>query len=646
MTGAPYNFHFDICAIVLLVLILVVIFCKKRLYIRINTLFLLHIVLMIANSGLGIVCGMINEGMIPCGSTGQTLWNALDGFEHYLSMLNYILYLFSLACLCDFKKWHVRAVVVLFWILAVAAFVSPFFGQVTWITSRGEYSQGVLYWLSEAVLYLAIFAATLAVVKFGTRLSFRKRCFVAMSNALIMVSFVVQDIWQFEFCIMYPIFAFMALFYFLVLQSPDFYMDIMTGLFNQKAFMEVLQENVSYKKPVNCLLVCIDDYDSLLRVFRYDHLTAVRKNLADILRDTAKQGKGTIYRMSSSTFAVVCQRQEWVKRLYELYLSYLPKRWEIEDEVIGMEYCYYQLEYNGDDTEFEKLAQWVRYAHSNHGSSQKPGELVELKYDIMMETEKQREVLHRIEEAILDQSMEIHMQPVYSIEKKRITSLEVLSRMKDKEQKYINPEYFIHIAEKNHRILQLGELIFRRACIFASQNHIFDLGIEYMNVNISPGQCQYERLTEDFVKIAAEYDIPVERIHLEITESEFQDPEAVERTLARLRKSGMEVALDDFGTGCSTLLSILELPLDYVKIDKSLVWSYDTGDNRFLDDLMPVIKAEGKKVIAEGIETEDHIEILRRLQGDYLQGYYFSKPLPEREFVKYVRDFNKVEVAT
>ena len=268
--------------------------------------------------------------------------------------------------------------------------------------------------------------------------------------------------------------------------------------------------------------------------------------------------------------------------------------------------------------------------------------MITLRYDIMTETERQREVLRYIEEAILDQRMEIHMQPVYSLEQDKITSLEVLSRMKDQEGNFINPEYFIHVAEENHCILKLGELIFRRACIFASQNHIFDYGIEYMNVNISPGQCQYERLTEDFVEIAAEYDIPVERIHLEITESEFQDPQAVERTLDRLRKFGMQVALDDFGTGCSTLLSILELPIDYVKIDKSLVWSYGEGGNQFLDDLMPVIKNEGKKVIAEGIETEEHIEIFRRLQGDYLQGYYYSKPLPEHEFVKYVREFNHV----
>lgn len=641
----PYNFHFDLSAILLLLLILAVILCKKRLHTRINKIFLLHVLFLVVNCGLGILCGMLNTGMIASGSVAQAIANAVDGCMHYFTMMNYLLYLLSIACLADFKKWYIKGSMLLFWAVSIVAVISPFLGQASWMTAGDVYSRGVLYWISGGILCAAIIAATYIAVRFGVKLSRGKRCFLVIANVVILGNFVVQDIWRFNFRIIYPLFAFLTLLYFLLLQSPDFYMDIMTGLFNQNAFMEVLQENVGYKKPVNCLLVAIHDYESLLRIFRYDHLTALRKNIANMLRDTAKQGKGTIYRISSSTFAVVCRRPEDVKHLYELYLSYLPKRWEIEDEVISLEYCYYQLEYTGDDTAFEKMEQWVSYACASHKSSQKTGELVELKYDVMMETEKQREVLHQIEEAILDQSMEIHMQPVYSIKKKKITSLEVLSRMKDKEQKYINPEYFIHVAEKNHRILPLGELIFRRACIFASQNHIFDLGIEYMNVNISPGQCQYERLTEDFVEIAAEYNIPVERIHLEITESEFQDPEAVERTLARLRKSGMQVALDDFGTGCSTLLSILELPLDYVKIDKSLVWSYDTDKNRFLDDLMPVIKAEGKKVIAEGIETEDHIEILRRLQGDYLQGYYFSKPLPEREFVKFVREFNEVEVA-
>ena len=105
-----------------------------------------------------------------------------------------------------------------------------------------------------------------------------------------------------------------------------------------------------------------------------------------------------MYRIGASTFAVHCRDKEQIKRLHELFLSYLPKRWEIEDEVIKTNYCYYLLAYEGDDTSFEKLVQWIHYARSDHKSHHKQGELITLRYDIMTETERQREVLRYIED--------------------------------------------------------------------------------------------------------------------------------------------------------------------------------------------------------------------------------------------------------
>jgi len=106
--------------------------------------------------------------------------------------------------------------------------------------------------------------------------------------------------------------------------------------------------------------------------------------------------------------------------------------------------------------------------------------------------------------------------------------------------------------------------------------------------------------------------------------------------LTKLRKCGAKVALDDFGTGYSNIASIMLMPIDFVKIDKSLLWSYASGDNEFLNELMPMIRSEGKKIIAEGIETEGHIEILRKMGGDFLQGYYYSKPLNEKDFIRFI----------
>lgn len=641
MSAMPYNFHYELSAALILLMMLVVIFCKKRLYVQINNLFVVHLCLMIVDNYLGMICGMVNTGIISASITTKNILNAMDGGMNFVTMTNYLLYLLSLAHLADWKKWYIRLGMLPLCALGILAVVLPFSGQANWVTAGGSYTRGMAYRISGVIVLAYIVSTTVSVVKFGVRLSVKHRILIAVLNVMIVCGFLVQKIAQPDFRLLYPIFSFMLFLHFLSLQSPDFYIDNMTGLYNYNAFMEVLREYVAYKKNFHCMLIRINDYDSLLRIFRYDHLTVMRKQLAGMLTASAKERNGTVYRVGSSAYAVICAKEEQVKQLHERFLSYLPKQWEIGDEQISTDYCYYHLEFSGNQIDFDQMVQWLHYASSEHETHHKLGELIELRYDVMSEAEKQLEVLHLIEKAILDQSMEIFLQPVYSLDQKKITSLEVLSRMKDDNQNYINPEYFIHVAEENHRILQLGELIFRRACIFASQNHIFDLGIEYMNVNISPGQCQYEHLTENFAEIAKEYDIPLDKIHLEITESEVQDPEAVKRTLERLRKSGMEVALDDFGTGCSTLLSILELPLDYVKIDKSLVWSYDAGDNKFLDDLMPMIKAEGKKVIAEGIETEEHIEIFKRLRGDYLQGYYFSKPLPEREFVHFVREFNK-----
>lgn len=635
-----YNYHYEVAATMFLLILLFVIYVKKQLTTRTYKLFRAHIWLLFFATYLSIICGMVNFDIIILHGFWRHLIYVIDALLGLLVFGNYLMYLLSLLYKADMKERIVRIGMIPLLLLAIVVATSPIHGLYYQIDSNGLAQHRVFYYVSGVVGLIYLIGITGLILARGRNLTKRHRRLIALMNLTIIVCYVIQARYVLNVRLIYPVFAVMIFMYFLTMQSPDYYIDHLTGLYNQNGFVELLQERVGYRKPMHCLFLRIDNYNSLLRIFRYDHLTKMRQMIADTLLKT--KARGRLYRISSSTFAVICEDAHQVEVVHQVILEDLPQKWIIGEEVITQEYCFYQLEYTGDETDFDKLAQWIHYARSDHKGYHEPGELIPLKYDTVSELEQKQEVAHLIDEAIMDQSMEIHMQPVYSLEKDKITSLEILSRMKDREGKYINPEFFIHVAEDNHTIVQLGELIFRRSCIFASQNHIFDLGIEYMNINISPGQCQYEYLAERLVGIAEEYDIPMDRIHVEITESEFQDPKAVERTLQKIRDAGMQVALDDFGTGCSTLLSILDMPIDYVKIDKSLVWSYDAGDNQFLDDLMPVIKAEGKKVIAEGIETEDHIEIFRRLRGDYLQGYYFSKPVPEREFVSYVKKFNGI----
>ena len=387
--------------------------------------------------------------------------------------------------------------------------------------------------------------------------------------------------------------------FYLSQQSPDFFVDNATGAYNRNGFFEIFQERVAYGRETACLIMRVRNYRSMNQIYGEEVLRTVQRRIAKILAEQCREGD--IYHIGSSTFAIFARSRADVRVLYEKLHELIPETWTLNNQVVSQEYSFYEISYPQDGDDFEELVQRIHYARSDHESTHKAGQLVHLRSDVMEQSDEKREVASLVEEAIMDDSIELHFQPIFSFEKGKITSLEVLARLKDRNRKYINPEFFIHVAEENHTIIQLGEQIFRKACIFASYNHIFDYGIEDININLSPAQCRYEHLTEDLVGIADRYGIPMEKMHLEITESEFKDKDAVSRTLSRLKETGAKVALDDFGTGNSTLSNILELPVDFVKIDKSLVWSFAEGKNQFLNDLMPMIKAEGKKIIAEGI---------------------------------------------
>ena len=130
-------------------------------------------------------------------------------------------------------------------------------------------------------------------------------------------------------------------------------------------------------------------------------------------------------------------------------------------------------------------------------------------------------------------------------------------------------------------------------------------------------------------------------LELELTESTANDGnQTIRSNMQKLKDAGARLALDDYGTGYSNLISIINLPFDYIKIDKSILWSYSKGENSILESVVPMMKKQGYKLVCEGVETEYQARLLSNMGCDYLQGYYYSKPIPKTDFVKFVEDFN------
>ncbi len=526
-------------------------------------------------------------------------------------------------------------------VLSMALLLTNPWSDVCFVyNDSGIFYQTPVFWGIVGVVICFLVYDMIILWVFCTEYKIRRKLLCTeflIAFALFMVAEMIRPLWSAGMMLLVLALSYI---YYLSQQSPDFYIDSVTGSFNRNGFLAMFRERLFYHRETACFLVRVRNFDSMKKIYGEERLWEVQRRIRGILLQEVPEG--TAFHIGASTYAVILDSKEEAVSLYEAVKEKIPEDWMIKEEEVSHEYSFYLSVYPEDGEDIEELIQRLHYARSDHENHHLPGELIRLRHDTVEQAEDKKKVAHLIEEAIMDNSIEIQFQPIYSIEKGRITSLEVLSRLKDDKKQYINPEYFIHVAEENHTIIHLGEQIFAKACAFASRNHIFQYGIEDININLSPGQCRYERLTERLTAIAESYDIPMERMHLEITESEFTDFDAVEKTLQSLKDTGAKVAMDDFGTGSSTLVNILELPVDFVKIDKSLVWSYARGENQFLMDLMPMIKAEGKKIIAEGIETQEHIDIIKGLQGDFLQGYFFSKPLKEKQFMRFVKEYNQV----
>ncbi len=631
------NVHYELAMAGLLLLVFMSYHRQKHLDIYRNKIFYALIMVVVVSAGLNVSAGMVLLSRQPV-----WLKSLLENLFLIFHQTTFVIYAGYILAWSRHLGLIPRQGVKLFLPYGIGVLLCLINMKLELIFCFG--ADGMIRWkLGYLVVLLVVcFYLILPVVYVGRHpqgIRRRQVFLIGAFNASIFAAIIVQYLIRGKVLLLYTVIPLVVLLCFLFVQGSDYYMDEVTGFFKMHGFEEVLRERMTYGVESSFLILRIQNYTAMTEMYDDARLTEIQREIAKIInRVSHKFRKKTFYHIAASTFAVILDSPEESRAIYRRLFEELPETWNIQGEEIVHQYSFYVVDTPEDCEDSEQLLQRISYARSDHIGHHRPGELIHLSNKTLAEEQERQKVAQLVEEAILDDSIEIYFQPVYSMEKKRITSLEVLSRLKDKDKNFINPEFFIHVAEENRTIIQLGEQIYRKACIFASQNHIFDMGIENMNINLSPVQCCYEGLADDLVRIAEEYGIPMSRIHLEITESALNDRDEIQHTLERLSEVGAEIALDDFGTGYSSLTSMLLLPIKYVKIDKSLVWSYSEGKNSFLNILIPMIQSEGKMIIAEGIENEEHIEILRRLKGDYLQGYHFSRPLPGPEFLRYLEE--------
>lgn len=235
----------------------------------------------------------------------------------------------------------------------------------------------------------------------------------------------------------------------------------------------------------------------------------------------------------------------------------------------------------------------------------------------------------------------LHYQPKIHIANGEICGAEALVRWNRPGHKLVTPDKFISLAERTGLIIPLGEWVIRQVC--RQLRDWIDAGNEPVRVavNISVQQFRDRQLHEFISRTLARHDIEPQWFEIEITESTLMaNPDEVITILTRLREMGIHIALDDFGTGYSNIAYLTSFPIDMLKIDASFVSNLENSPHavKLINSVIKLAKSMDLLTLAEGVETGAQLDRLREFECDEMQGYYFSKPLPEAEFIELLRE--------
>lgn len=420
------------------------------------------------------------------------------------------------------------------------------------------------------------------------------------------------------------------------LENPEYLTDRMTGLFNQDALLLYAQKLYNGGKNFAVISVWWS-----LGVSQVDEGAKEQAVMLAFARRMPKFEGTKVFKMGDDEAWLIFEEPEYAEGNVEKLKSYMEYGRRELGGMAQVEFTYLSdTTLVNDYQEMVHLMQYARWKTRDHGASnfmRVDGEFVE-----QMRQEKRMEQM--LEEAMKEDRIEVFYQPIYSTKEKRFVSAEALVRMRDRDGKLVPPGAFISVAEANGKILPLGELVFDKVCRFFTKESLEQYGLHYIEVNLSVIQCSYIGLAEEYIGIMEKYQINPRYINLEITESASM---AAKKTLLenmrRLMEYGVYFSLDDFGTGQSNLNYIVDMPVNIVKFDREMSQAFfrDEKAKYVMNAAMQMIHGMKLKIVSEGIETKDQYLAMEELAIDYIQGYYFSKPLPEAEFLTFLQENNE-----
>nr|MCR5231883.1 EAL domain-containing protein [Acholeplasmatales bacterium] len=427
-----------------------------------------------------------------------------------------------------------------------------------------------------------------------------------------------------------------------IIEKPEIIYDSELGLKKYGAFTTDSYKAMVTKKEVTLVFVKIVNEFQIIQKLNYVEQIEYRKTVGNIIKETAKDFsmKGEFYWLGQGQYSAAIQSKS--DQDSESYAMTLRRRLNVPIKTnfgimdlysnIALARCPFDIDTSEKSTSFIE-----NFYHIG-------GVLEDVLNLSNVENKKDFEIKMNlstiIKQAIMNDSLEVYYQPIYSTKEKKFTRAEALLRLKDEKYGFIPPTLFLPEAERNGTIYKIGDIVFDSVCRFIASDDFNKCGLEKVEINLSVIQCMHEDLPIHLMDAIKRYGVSPDKINLDITEtSDPYSKKMMDENIKILKELGFSFSLDDYGSGYSNMDNVSSMPVDVIKVTNNQ--SNNPDVQVMIDHSIQMIKDLKRKIVVEGVETEEMLNNYEGYLCDYIQGFYFSKPLPKQDFVDFVINENK-----
>ncbi len=640
--------YFDIAALAILFILFVSLFFRRMYRGRINLFFISLLVVIFLNTVMDIISTLefrfvedpiIRNRFRASASTLYYIFRVAEGPLYFIFVAN----LTGTWNHLRKKKLTVLGFLLPLFVSIIVLMINLFTGAVFSFSPDGYYSRGPLVAVIYAAGVMYLLAALLLLIYTRNTMDREKFFTLAIIFPLEVIALVCQFIWKDYLLEMFSM-SIVAMMVSNIVLRPEEDVDLASGARSYTAFSNDVIRSYRADLPFDVIFIRLKNNSSLISILGNEQHRELLQTISDMLRSTlsdVRPGKlnRELYYLYSGLYAITFMGKERHKNSQaeaEAIMNRLKGPFHSHHLDLDLDISVSTVHCPEDIANRDEL---INYANTFDRLAKD----TEVAVYSQIAPDKNFRISSRIDSiigrAMSNNSFVLYYQPIYSVKEKRFTTAEALIRLIDEKDGIISPALFIPAAEKNGTIHKIGEFVMQDVCRFIENNPLDKLGMHFIEVNLSTVQCMRNSIVDQFEQCLTTHKIKHNNISLEVTEtaSNFIH-DTVRSNISVLHSKGFDFALDDYGTGYSNLQRFVDMPFNVIKLDKHFVDEWKHPRMRYIiENTIRMIKDLGDQIVVEGVETKEAAEWFAAQGCDYIQGFYYAKPMPEKDFLNFIR---------